>query len=451
MKIQKCSDFITEKIKYKDLRWLINGHGIAKNTHGTIEDGEIIGDDGETYIGGFNLVYELVPGKDHVTDDGFLTTANVIFNGKGGIPKWNIYSDIKTKKVRAWTLEEIRQANIKYAEPHQITEDLTIYNQSWVNVKIDMTISDKVSRHMKIFDQDGTPEGTIKTLRDRIKILSNPNILPEGDDWTLGLQKKISAILCLRYLAEIKINFDPSSAGFIFESFLAGIVGGRAINDDSEKDIIAGNTSFQLKFYGIGSSSIPIFKETTLTRLDIVRNAKVESKTAFVKRLVAKKKQVIDAGEILFNYALIAVKERNKIHMCLISKKELHQELNDMLAFRNQKLKGGSDFSYIKTPGLFGVSGTLKTSEVLNYKIATLDLSFVSGSNLQAILHDLDVNITAVWKNVGELQENIESITTGITKEGKRVEIEVAETKAMENLDEIKVIIEEGILGQEAK
>jgi EAL domain-containing protein (putative c-di-GMP-specific phosphodiesterase class I) len=86
---------------------------------------------------------------------------------------------------------------------------------------------------------------------------------------------------------------------------------------------------------------------------------------------------------------------------------------------------------------------------VLNYKIATLDLSFVSGSNLQAILHDLDVNITAVWKNVGELQENIESITTGITKEGKRVEIEVAETKAMENLDEIKIIIEEGILGNE--
>ncbi len=402
MKVKKCSDFIVEaaKLKYKDLRWLINADGIATNIHGTIEVDKttdkktIIGDDGLVYYAGFNMIFELVMADGNETTDGYLKVGNVVYNGKNGIPNWKKTANGR-KKV--WTLEEINTNN---GQPNRDDiESLTIYDQSWVNVKIDMTVSDKISRHMKIFNVGNAVRGISPTaqLKSKLTILSNPNNIEE-EEFTTLLQKKIAAVLCLRYLTEIKINFDPSSAGFIFESFLAGLIGGRAINDDTEIDVVAGTDNYQLKFYNMSSSYIKIIKDKT--------------------------------KKANFN-TIIGLKERNKIHICFISKDALNKELHQITRV------GLSD--------LLTDAGTVRTAELFkSKKIATLDLGLISPNHIGDILQQINTNIGSIWDNIGDLQENILTITTGINKEGEHnVDFDAIEHKIEGNLEGIRDTIQE--------
>jgi len=402
MEVKKCSDFIVEaaKLKYKDLRWLINADGIATNIHGTIEVDKttdkktIIGDDGLVYYAGFNMIFELVMADGNETNDGYLKVGNVVYNGKNGIPNWKKTANGR-KKV--WTLEEINTNN---GQPNRDDiERLTIYDQSWVNVKIDMTVSDKISRHMKIFNVGNAVRGISPTaqLKSKLTILSNPNNIEE-EEFTTLLQKKIAAVLCLRYLTEIKINFDPSSAGFIFESFLAGLIGGRAINDDTEVDVVAGADNYQLKFYNMSSSYIKIIKDKT--------------------------------KKANFN-TIIGLKERNKIHICFISKDALNKELHQITRV------GLSD--------LLTDAGTVRTAELFkSKKIATLDLGLISPNHIGDILQQINTNIGSIWDNIGDLQENILTITTGINKEGEHnVDFDAIEHKIEGNLEGIRDTIQE--------
>jgi hypothetical protein len=60
----------------------------------------------------------------------------------------------------------------------------------------------------------------------------------------------MAVIMLLHYLNEIKDFFNPSAAGFLFESFIAGLIPKSFVADDNGiADIVAEGRKYQIKLY----------------------------------------------------------------------------------------------------------------------------------------------------------------------------------------------------------
>lgn len=123
----------------------------------------------------------------------------------------------------------------------------------WVNVKSDMEIDQRINRMMV-----GLGFGD-ENLDKKLRFLTQPGHprynKPSGS-FSEKIQRRISAILVLQYLRELRNEglFDPSMSGFLFEPFMAGLLGGTMPRDYSKFDIVTKNKSYQCKLYGQDSS-----------------------------------------------------------------------------------------------------------------------------------------------------------------------------------------------------
>jgi hypothetical protein len=68
----------------------------------------------------------------------------------------------------------------------------------------------------------------------------------------------------LHHLNEIRGHFDPSSAGFLFESYIAGLISGSRVKEDNSKiDLVdSGGNKYQVKLLKFSEQSTPIATET---------------------------------------------------------------------------------------------------------------------------------------------------------------------------------------------
>ena len=97
-----------------------------------------------------------------------------------------------------------------------------------------------------------------KKVRDRynlykkIEALSNIDLLISRSD--VDIQTKIAIITLLQYLNEIKGKFNPSSAGFLFEGFLATLIHGvKDSNNYGPADINSSYSEFDAPQFEIES------------------------------------------------------------------------------------------------------------------------------------------------------------------------------------------------------
>lgn len=140
----------------------------------------------------------------------------------------------------------------KEPEP-TITEPLdTTTTLTHAITKLDNNIVEEVSRLTDTFYS--TNRGTITDFKIILKILSDP--LKQHKK----IEKRIAIMMLLEYLKEIKNSFNASSAGFIFESFVAGLLKGKAPSSGGKNlpyDVItAKNVKISLKFLQKDSSSV---------------------------------------------------------------------------------------------------------------------------------------------------------------------------------------------------
>jgi hypothetical protein len=71
----------------------------------------------------------------------------------------------------------------------------------------------------------------------------------------------MAVIMLLHYLNEIKDFFTPSAAGFLFESFIAGLIPKSFVADDNGiADIVAEGRKYQIKLYK-EKANVDIIKE----------------------------------------------------------------------------------------------------------------------------------------------------------------------------------------------
>jgi hypothetical protein len=129
------------------------------------------------------------------------------------------------------------------------------------DTSVDRNINQRV---YKIMDALGVSRS--ESLNEKIKFLSDPREKVSDND----VRSHISAIILLETLQQLIQEFDGSSAGFLFESFLAGLMGGNVIEGNRPSDIYVGEVEqdtldftkdgsfYQTKLYASTSGNITL-------------------------------------------------------------------------------------------------------------------------------------------------------------------------------------------------
>lgn len=124
---------------------------------------------------------------------------------------------------------------------------------SWINIKIDKDLPLRISRYAKALDVYVDSDD----LEKKLEILSDPDLLGK-----YGVQCKLSIIILLQYLKEIRSNFEDSAAGFLFEDFIAGLLHSKRYGGREGYDFIDSyGKTCQIKFYSENTTKIQIRKD----------------------------------------------------------------------------------------------------------------------------------------------------------------------------------------------
>ena len=261
----------------------------------------------------------------------------------------------------------------------------------WVNVKVDMEVLKRVRRYaLSLGNNNRGHQSFISKLKDMEEISSrNPDEVthrgaPKKRD---TIQKEMSVIILLHYINEIKDFFTPGSAGFIFESFLAGLIpNSKVIDDNGSADIIAGNYKYQIKLYSNTS-----------------------------KYISANFKQHND-------YYVICVKNPQDIEIFIVNNSP--RVVNNVMNL--VKVSTGFKLDSLRT-----VDGVERV---------TLSLSRIE-EKIESIGMGLKSSLDSLYGELSKFQYNVETIITGVNDKGEvinDVQFNTLENSAGNNVDEMK-------------
>jgi hypothetical protein len=246
-------------------------------------------------------------------------------------------------------------------------------SSGWVNVKIDMEVIKKIKRFSKPLSNKGGLTG----LREKLNKLNNPLGIRGSDNsnTTQVIQQKISSIMLLKYLHEMKDHFNATSAGFLFESFIGGLINGTVPDDNKKADVIGENgvDTYQIKFVDYGADK---------GNIKLVSKDKIDHRTL--------------QEDQLCDYYIVALKQAYKVYVYV---------LNSSLPNTHPKSLG----RYMIKSGIS--MSLLKSSNV----VSILDLSDVE-NKIKSIGEDLSESLNDIWTNLSKIEYNIETITTGVDK-----------------------------------
>jgi hypothetical protein len=281
----------------------------------------------------------------YIDDNGNVLDSNGIFILDGNGTPWNIhnnYSDDNTD------------------------------SSSWSNIKVDKDMFKKVRRFSKALL---VSDDTVIGLEKKLKMLSNPkNIKSYNSDYTQTMRQQIACVILLKYLQEIKDQFNPTTGGCLFETFLAGLITARIPSSNSSYfDMISStnSTTYQIKFYDDNAISVQI-----------------------------------NPKKICQQY-IIALKENTRISIYRLSRSENGSKVNDKRNILNYLDKNGSTLDIKKFKK--------------NITPIILDLSKIK-TFISDISQELNEIISGLYQNIGELNYNIESILTGVDSNNQTID-----------------------------
>jgi hypothetical protein len=220
-----------------------------------------------------------------------------------------------------------------------------------------------------------------------------------------AIQKEMSCILLLHYINEIKDFFTPSSSGFLFESFIAGLIPyARVKEDNSPVDIRSGEDRYQLKLLDFKTEYIPITFDTE------------------------------NAVSSFLEYYLIALKFIDKIQILIIDGKELERRMD-------KKTIG----DIVTAGNRFKVNKLLTSEDKSLVEKFTIDLTDIEG-RIANLGQSLKKNLEDLYNELSDFQYNIETIITGTDQKGRNIkdpnEFDVYHNLAERNIDRLKVHLE---------
>lgn len=283
----------------------------------------------------------------------------------------------------------------------------------WVNVKIDMEIVKRVRRYAKTLGTNTRGhQSFIDKLNEFQKFSTQTRLEKNIKKLKRGtIQKEMACILLLHYINEIKDFFNPSQSGFIFESFIGGLIpNSRVKEDNSPVDIKTTiGDRYQLKLIDMNSEYVDITKDNDLGRSEYLE------------------------------YYMIALKYVNKIELLIIDGVELEKRINDNTT-GDYLTKGESrDKSKPATPR-FKVSQFLSSTDTALVNKYTIELTDIDG-RIDNLGENLKRNLDELYQELSQFQYNVETIITGINEKGQLIkdqsQFDVYHIKAEDNIKKL--------------
>lgn len=318
----------------------------------------IIGSDGKEYIAGIDRSGNLFSFLDKDNNKNILLLNQRV----------RVADDIRTRR-NFWNTEE------------DYSNLLSPLPTGWVNVKIDMELIKKIKRYSTAITRKRGVDG----LKDRLVVLSRTDIQMRNRK-SDAISKEMSAIMMLHHLNELKGHFDPSSAGFLFESYIAGLItDSRVPESNLPEDItdLSGN-KYQVKLLSFAASStkITLDKEPNL-------------------------------GDYL-DYYILGFKFADKIKVFILNGNDEDSE-NYVGNFRVKptKIDGVMQHGYN-----FSFPSFKKYENVTKDFIYDLSLIGIR-ERIDKIAKGLKGTLDTLYKNLSEFQFNVETILTGVDEKNK--------------------------------
>ena len=210
---------------------------------------------------------------------------------------------------------------------------------SWVNVKIDSDLPLRISRYVRALDTYVPSLNnnllTINGLGQKLGILSNP--LKNN----YGAQAQLSVMILLQYLKEIKSKHDASSAGFLFEDYIAGLLHGKKVGGFGNKDFEDGDgRGCQIKFYAEKGST------GTQTTLIKVRNEILDYYIIGLKRPNDALIWIIDDGGIfkIRDYIITKISKKGELTTYVDVKKLKESSMKPFILKFDKNILSGKFF-----------------------------------------------------------------------------------------------------------
>ena len=341
-----------------------------------------------------------------------------------------VYSDLILLVNRMYSKEitnipehnnTLNNFNPKYNKLTFYAKKITTKDSSfnYVQVKIDNNVCDRVK---KLVLGMGFDERS--NLREKISFLSDPlkwKLSTSDPKVLLTVQNKVSSIILLDYLAEIKENFNPTTSGFLFESFFAGLIDGHVVDDNSKIDVyLPGKGPYSSKNY-----QLKLFNESTIYDLNRKKKDGVTVLQSIIDGMPIGQK----------NFLFIGLKSDNKIETYLVPFNEEFEELMENEGYDQAKLTPGllkrfkSTKAYSRNMGedifqnrTIEYLGTLKFGDFTN--------------KINEIKKDLGDSLKDVWQSIKQLHDDVEGLVTGVSS--KKRKLKDPKKQTMENNRAIK-------------
>jgi hypothetical protein len=292
---------------------------------------KILGDDGRIYPGGIDKNGELI--GTNIDDDGYLLNSEY--------------------------------QKIEFNINNNYSELLPLQGTGWVNVKIDLEVVKRVRRYSSQLGVNS--QNPISTFHSKMKDFDKLTNIRSAKRVNKTVQKQMSALILLHYLKEIKNHFVPQSSGFLFESFIAGLLpNSKVVDDNSKIDILSNNKRIQVKLYGKGTSTINYIHKN---------------------------------GEDYSQFMILGIKYTDKITILVI---DLEDE-NSLSHVSNFMIKNGISISQIE-----------KNNDIKKYEIPLLGLE----EKIDIISTGLKEVLDNLYTQLSEFQYNIETIISGVDEKG---------------------------------
>lgn len=249
----------------------------------------------------------------------------------------------------------------------------------WVNVKIDKDLNLKVSKlsrqldsylNIRRIDNQG-----VNDLKNKLDLISNPISIN-------NYQVKLSIVILLQYFKELILLHNPTSAGFFFESYIAGLIHTDREDWNGQHDINDNNReSYQAKFLSLSSS----FKLSA-------------------------------GGDGASTNNIISYKGQNLIEIYILNR----EQILNLFEHRNSvSRKNIIDSGYIP-----------------NYEIKLDNINKI----IDSLGYELKDSIEKMYDNISDLDYNVSSILTGTNKENEIVDINNLDEHFDKSTENIKII-----------
>jgi len=288
----------------------------------------------------------------------------------------------------------------------------------WVNVKIDMEIVKRVRRYGKSLGTNMMGHQSFISKLSEFERLSsldrsagNIRKLKRG-----AIQKEMSCILLLHHINEIKDFFNPSSSGFLFESFIAGLIPNSRINEDnSPVDITSSHGRYQCKLVDWKEGYIEVTKDKDKTK------------------------------PIYLEHYLIARKFIDRIEIIIIDGDKLARKIEDGTI--GDLITRGTDespgrFSIPKIEKRLGSESSVEDGFISKFII---DLTDIEG-RISNLGESLKAHLDNLYEELSKFQYNLETIITGVDQKGKALkgqsEFDVYYLQAQNNVTRLKSHLE---------